>query len=146
MNSPDNYLQAKVQTASQAELNLMLNDGAVRFARQGLAAWERQDDAEADRLLDRALDALEALVQGCAAGGTDLSRRLEEEYAFCYRELAAGRINRDRQRVETTLELLDYERETWRLASERLTTPKSTPAVPAPAPLPVDAPSLSLEA
>lgn len=134
MSSQDSYLAAKVHTASQAELCLMLNDGAVRFTRQALAAWERGDeDAEIDRLLDRALDVLEALIQGCGGGKTEISKQLEEQYVFCFRELAVGRLSRERRKVESALELLVYEQETWRLASERAAAPTTqapTPRVP----------------
>ena len=126
----------------------MLNDGAVRFTRQALSAWEREeDDCEIDRVLDRALDVLEALIQGCATGKTEISKQLEEQYVFCFRELAAGRLVRDRRRVESALELLVYERETWRLAGERAaatTTAAAPPRAPHPTPAASGGSSLSL--
>jgi flagellar protein FliS len=115
------YLDGRVATASQPELQLMLLDGALRFGRQARQIW---DDAarqiESDRLLARARDIVEELVRSVSGGATPPSKRLEEEYAFIYRQLAAAQIGHDAAAFDSALDLLAFQRETWRQACEKL--------------------------
>lgn len=112
MPSHHSYLEAQVFTSSQPQLQLMLLERAVRYGRQALQVWE-QLTPEADRLLQRTTDLVEGLVHGVAAGKLKLSQRLEEQYAFLFRELVDCRINRDVVRLEKVLKLLEFERDTW---------------------------------
>lgn len=116
------YLDARVTTASQPELQLMLLDGALRFGRQAEQLWNvPEQGGEVERLLGRALDVVEALVQGVAAGReSEISKRLEEEYAFAFKQLALAQLNRDVAALNSALRLLSMERETWKLAVEKL--------------------------
>jgi flagellar secretion chaperone FliS len=126
------YLDGRVLTASQPELQLLLLDGALRFGRQAEQLWH--DDAqrlECDHLLTRATDILEALVQGLATAESDVSKRLADEYAFAFRQVALAQLNHDQAPLADALRLLDFERETWRLACEQV---KSIPAPAMPMP------------
>jgi flagellar secretion chaperone FliS len=131
-NANSRYLDGRVLTASQPELQLLLLDGALRFGRQAEQLWH--DDAqrlECDHLLTRVTDILEALVQGLAVAESDVSKRLAEEYAFAFRQIALAQLNHDHAPLTAALRLLDIERETWRLACEQL---KSVPAPTVPMP------------
>jgi len=131
-SSPSRYLDGRVTTASQPELQLMLLDGALRFGRQAQELWAAADkQAECERLLGRALDIVEELVYGAAAGKTEASKRLEEEYAFAFRQLVAAQLNHDAAPLEAALKLLAFQRETWKLTCERLKA-KAIPAAHAP--------------
>lgn len=144
--APSRYLDARVATASQPELQLMLLDGAVRFGRQALALWDDDGQrAECERLLARTLDIAEELIRGVAAGGAEASKRFEEEYAFAFRQLALAQLNHEATPLREALRLLEFQRETWRLACERLKE-----AAPVAAPLAAiesfaGGPSLSLQ-
>ena len=109
------YLEAKILTASQPQLQLMLLEGAVRFGRQAQQAWE-EPSPEANVFLDRTFDLVEALVCGASQGKEEISKQIEEQYAFLFRELAACQIDHDVEKLESVLELLEYERETWKQA------------------------------
>jgi flagellar protein FliS len=115
------YLDGRVATASQPELQLMLLDGALRFGRLARQMW---DDAarqiEADRLVARTRDIVEELVRSVSGGATPQSTRLEEEYAFIFRQLATTQVGHDAVAFDSVLELLAFQRETWRLACEKL--------------------------
>ncbi len=139
MNQPsrDQYLESKVLTASQPKLHLMLLDGALRFGKQAQDAWANTNDSpEAEQALKRMFEIVEELLQGLASGEGEIASDLAEQYAFVYRELADCLTSRDRKKLDSCLKLLAYQRETWRLANERLdgshaeanTTPK--PAMP----------------
>lgn len=114
------YLDARVTNASQAELQLMLLDGALRFGRQARQLWDDAGQrAEAERLLGRTLDVVEELVRSVAGGKLAESKRLEEEYAFIFRELSAAKLTGEAGPLDAGLRLLAFQRETWRLASEK---------------------------
>lgn len=115
------YLDARVTTASQPELQLMLLDGALKFARQSQKLWDAEDQhAECHRLLGRVLDILEELVRGATLGAADVSKRLEEEYAFAFRQVALAQLNHDAAALEAAAKVLEIHRETWRLTCEKL--------------------------
>lgn len=130
------YLDGRVKSASQPELQLMLLDGAARFGRQARQLWD--DDAqraECERLVSRALDVVAELARSVAGSGVEAAKRLEEEYAFAFRQLAAAQVFHDTAALESALRLIAFHRETWKLACEKLTgaAPES-PAANAPTP------------
>jgi flagellar protein FliS len=127
------YLDGRVATASQPELQLMLLDGAIRFGRQAEQLWnEPAQRVECDNLLNRTNDIVEALVQGLAITESEISRRLADEYAFAFRQIALAQLNHDAAPLAAALHLLQYERETWQLACEQLkaAAPATTPIAP----------------
>jgi flagellar secretion chaperone FliS len=126
------YLDSRVTTASQPELQLMLLEGALRFGRQAEGLWNAADQRiECDALLSRTIDILEELVRGATLGTTEASKRLEAEYAFAFRQLALSQLNHDAPPLAAALKLLDFQRETWKLACDKLRA-EATPAAPMP--------------
>jgi flagellar secretion chaperone FliS len=115
------YLDARVTTASQPELQIMLIDGAMRFGRQVL---ETNSDAEksvgTEQALRRVVDIVEELVRSATLGDAPESRRLQEEYAFVLRQVALCVLEFDAAKLESALKLLAYQRETWKLACEKV--------------------------
>ncbi len=83
-------------TASQPELQLMMLDGALRFGQQARQLWDDKSQAlEADRLVRRMLDVVEELVRSVAGGRVESAQRLEEEYAFIFRQVSAVALELD---------------------------------------------------
>ncbi len=132
MSTPTNsqYLESKVLTASQPRLHLMLLEGALRFGQQAKQnKWNDDEEfAETEQLLNRMMDIVEELTLGTNAGGSEISKQLVEQYAYLYRELTASRINRDLQKLDECLKLLEYQRKTWKLACEKVVADPATPA------------------
>jgi flagellar protein FliS len=119
--APSRYLDARVSTASQPELQLMLLDGALRFGKQAQQLWGAKDrESEWAQLMDRTFDIVEELVRSAVLGTTNASKRLEEEYAFAFRQLARARLSRDAVALESALKLLAFHRETWKLACDKV--------------------------
>ncbi|MBX3432740.1 MAG: flagellar protein FliS [Pirellulales bacterium] len=136
------YLESRVTTASSADLQLMLLDGALRFARKAQSSWDDPAHAgEVHQLLLRVVDVMEAATMGVAESTDPIAQRLEEQYAFLFREFAAVSMGYDRAQFDRAVELLAFERETWRLACEKArgTSAESAGAEPA-APSVVEAP------
>ncbi len=154
MSTPTNsqYLESKVLTASQPRLHLMLLEGALRFGQQAKQnKWDDDEEfAETEQLLNRMMDIVEELTLGTAARGSEISKQLVEQYAFVYRELTASRINRDLQKLDECLKLLEFHRKTWKLACEKVVgdppTLTKTPVLPPHHPSQSSSDSFSLEA
>lgn len=144
------YLESKVLTASQPQLHLMLLDGAIRFGRQAQTMWTAEVNfATIDAQLARVGDIVDELAHSAANGHGDISKQLEEQYAFIYRELTASRFNEDLQKLESCLSLLEFQRDTWKQACEKLESPQQAPTQKVPAPTkraPHSQSSFSLEA
>lgn len=130
--SREQYLESKVLTASQPQLHLMLLDGALRFGRLAQTlSTEGSDFANLDPLLERMSNIIDELTHGTATATAEISKQLEEQYAFVYRELAACRINQDLEKLNNCLKLLAYQRETWKLANNRLESEAAESTAPA---------------
>ena len=117
----EKYLEAKVTTASQPELHLMLLDGAMRHAKVAQeAAGDPEQFSRYSVAMDKLLDILDALVQGAAGGKHEISKSLEDQYVFLFRQTVEAHAQDDRQKLATAVELLAYHRETWRQACDSL--------------------------
>jgi flagellar protein FliS len=123
------YLDSRVATSSQAELQLMMLEAALRFGRQARQLWnDEPQSAEVDRLLRRGMDVVQELIRSVMLGQRPESRRLEEEYAFVFRQLTSAFLAHDARPLDSALKLLDFHRETWRLACEKLKSQHDAPA------------------
>ena len=113
-------------TASPEQLQLMLYDGAIRFARQGGDALLAQDYETSYQKLSRA----QAIIVEMEAGlrhevNPELCGRMAAIYGFLYRKLVEASIHKDPAAVDDALKVLDIERETWVLLIERVTAARA---------------------
>lgn len=115
------YLRSQVMSATPAELRLLLLDGAIRFAhqgRQGLIDKNYEQSFEG-------ISQCRAIVTELAVGvnrqvDPELCDRVTSVFMFMFGELTEAGLEKDPARVERVIELLEFERETWRLAMDRL--------------------------
>jgi flagellar protein FliS len=150
-SSDSQYLEGKILTASQPRLHLMLLEGAIRFGQQAKQKWgDEQVSVEAGQLLNRMMDVVEELTMSTTAPEIEISKQLAEQYAFLYRELGACRIQGDLQKLDECLELLEFHRQTWKLACEKAVEdsamPRKAPVLPSHHLSPSTSDSFSLEA
>lgn len=116
------YLEARIQTANSAQLHLMLLDGALRFGREAEKGVLRGEELAYHGPLMRAMDIVGELLAGVRHEATDLNAKLAQLYAFVYARLASVYVNGDKKMMAEALQILEVERETWRLAVEKLAT------------------------
>jgi flagellar protein FliS len=122
------YLKSAVMTASAEQLQLMLFDGAVRFAERGKAALEGSDFEGAFNALERAQRIVLELSNGLRR---EVSPQLVDQmaalYDFIYRRLIDANICHDTQAADDALRILRHQRETWVMLINKLaqTTPHS---------------------
>lgn len=120
-NGSQQYLRNAVLTATPEQLQLMLYDGAIRFATRGAEALAARDRNAAFEALERAQRIALELANGIRRDvNPDLADRMASVYNFVYRRLVDANLNQDAEALEEALQILRYERETWLMLMERL--------------------------
>jgi flagellar protein FliS len=125
------YIESKVLTAPPQRLHLMLLEGAIRFGRQAEEALRQGDSAAAAAPLLRVIDIIGELLAGVRENKGELNTKVAELYWYLFRRASAAKINADASALAEALELLEYERQTWKLICDKLGRGNSA-APPAP--------------
>jgi flagellar secretion chaperone FliS len=112
-------------TATPEKLQLMLYEGAIRFAGQ---ARERLLDKRYDQSCDLLLRAQDIVLElMCALRhdlNADLCAKMKAVYSFIYRKLVDANMNRDAAAIDDAVKVLTIQRDIWlelvdKLARER---------------------------
>jgi flagellar protein FliS len=128
-NRSQEYLRNAVLTAAPEQLQLMLYDGAIRFAARGLEAIRSSDREAAFVALERAQLIVLEMSNGIRREvNPALADRMSALYSYIYRRLIDANVGQDEQAVEDALRILRYERETWLLLVEKLHKEAPRPA------------------
>ena len=121
MNESNAYLRTKVMTASPAELRLLLLEGAIKFALQAREGLEKKDYERSYNGVTSCRNIILELINGIRPEhDPDLADRVRGLYLFIYQELVESSFGKDIPRLDKTIELITYERETWALLMEKL--------------------------
>lgn len=121
------YLESKILTASPASLHLMLIEGAIRFSRQALEAFQRDDASAASAPLLRVIDILGELLAGVREKKSELNAKVADLYWYLFRQISQAKIDGDAAILSAAMELLEYERQTWQLVCDKLNADSSAP-------------------
>jgi len=108
------YRGVQLNTASPAQLVVMLYDGALRFVGEADEAFGRDDRARAGDRIGRALaivDELAATLDPTHA--PELADNLLALYGFCKRRLLEANLGRDRNALADVVSALSPLREAW---------------------------------
>ncbi len=120
-HASNEYLRSAILTAPPEQLQLMLYDGAIRYARQGIAGIEEADWEKAFNGFSRAqkivLEMLNALNYDV---DRELCTRMAGLYNFVYRRLVEASVQRDPKIGQDALDILEYQRETWMMLIKKL--------------------------
>jgi flagellar protein FliS len=118
------YLRSAVLTATPEQLQLMLYDGAIRFATQAREAMHGKRLDESCELLLRAQRIVLELQNGLRREvNPTLCDQLEALHQFVYRRLIDANTVRDEDAIDDALRILRHQRETWALLLDRLRQP-----------------------
>ena len=116
-----NYLRTRVMTATPEQLQMMLYDGAIRFAEQAKAALEAEDYEKSYAAISRVQKILTEMSCGLKHDVLpELCEKLSALYSYVYRRLIDANVKRDAEALEEAITLLRYQRETWSLLLEQL--------------------------
>ncbi|MBI1346813.1 hypothetical protein GC163_11060 [bacterium] len=126
------YLESQVLSASPYRLHLLVIDGALKFARVGLAAFESEDWEALELALSRSRDCVGDLIAGVKSdSGLEWADELRGVLANVYRNLVLADPLRDPQKIQDAIRILEIHRETWVELGSRLAE-ETTSAVPEP--------------
>lgn len=115
------YLKNAVMTASQEQLQLMLYDGAIRFAQQGKEALIARDLENACEKLLKAQRIISEMKNGLRPEANPaICEQLGKLYGFIYWRLVEANTKHDPAIVDEALQILHHQRETWRLLMDKV--------------------------
>lgn len=124
-----NYLRTRVFTATPEQLQMMLFDGAVRFAEQARPALEKQDWETSYNLISRVQKIITEL--NCTLKhdvAPELCARLTSLYNYAYRKLVEANTRHDVAALDEALSVLRYQRDTWSMLLQQLGKQKAATA------------------
>jgi flagellar protein FliS len=128
----EQYLRSAVLTASPEQLQLMMIEGAIRFATRGISAIQARDHEAVYNAMDRAQRIVLELINGMRRDANpELVDRMTALYNFIYRRLVEATVNRDVSAAEEAIRILRHERATWELLIAKVAA--AAPASPVPA-------------
>ena len=122
----DAYRKTQILTAPPEKLQLMLYDGAVRFATQGREALQRRDYETSYGSLVRAQNIVLELICGLRPEANPaLCNKMASLYSFVYRKLLDANVRHDVAAVDDALSILEILRDTWARLLEKLAEERS---------------------
>jgi flagellar protein FliS len=120
------YLENKILTASPEQLQLMLYEGAIRFAtvaKQGLEAKDFSKAADAFERLDAILDELQNGLRPEVA--PELCGNMAALYNFCIRKSVEANVKHSPAILDELLSVLQHLRESWVMLLDKLIEERS---------------------
>lgn len=122
------YLRDAVLTASPEQLQLMLYDGAIRFALQARDAMEGKEHETAFDRLTRAQHIILEMRAGLKfEANPELCARVASIYAFLYNKLVDACVKRDVNAIDDAVRVLRIERETWQILVDKVNQIREAP-------------------
>src|SRR5438874_5598211 len=124
-----NYLRTKVLTATPEQLQLMLYDGAIRFAEQARVALDKKHYDESYGLISRVQKIITEL--SCTLKHDiypELCGKLASLYNYAHRKLVEANIDHKVESLDEALNVLRFQRETWAILLQELGKQKAAAA------------------
>ncbi len=116
----NSYLEAQVLTATPQKQRLMLIDGAMRFARQGMQLWEQGQNEQASEALGSSRKIVSELLSSIDVQQDDLTKKVAAIYVFIFQKLTEAQLGQSAIALQEALDVLAVERETWHLLCEKM--------------------------
>jgi flagellar protein FliS len=124
-----NYLRTRVMTATPEQLQMMLYDGAIRFAEQAKLAMEAHDFERSYNMISRVQKILTEMSCGLKRDVLpDLCTKLSSLYNYVYRRLIDANVRHETEALEEAITLLKYQRDTWAMLLDQLGKQKAAVA------------------
>ena len=112
-NVANAYQNSKIQTASPAELTLMLYDGAVKFCNIALISLERNDYEKVSENLIKAQKIIMEF-RSTLDFKYPVAKDFDVVYEYIYRRLVDANMKKDAEIIEEALKHIKEMRETWK--------------------------------
>lgn len=115
------YLENSVKTATPEQLQLMLYEGAIRFAQQCKAALNRRDYEDAQTAYERYTAVVNELQAGLRPDrDPDLAEKFSILYLFCQRRMDDANFRHDTGLVDEAVGILQHIVQTWKLVINQI--------------------------
>ncbi len=115
MQGIEAYHENTISTQSRGRLIVLLYEGAIKFLRQAIAELEKENFAKKGEYITKAIDIVNEL-NACldVDGGGEVAQNLRGLYHFMARQLQEANLNRDPQRIEEVISLLEELNVSWK--------------------------------
>lgn len=113
MNAAQIYQGNRINTASPAELTLMLYDGAIKFCNIAIGALEKDDKQKANTNLIKAQKII-VEFRSTLDFKYPVAKQFDIVYDYIYRRLVEANINKDKEIAEEALKYIREMRDTWK--------------------------------
>ena len=120
------YQNAKIMTASPAELTLMLYDGAIKFGNVAIVAMENKDPAKAHENIVK----VEKIVQNfrdTLDRKYAVSQDFDNVYVYLLRRCHEANIGKDPEIMEEVLKHLRSMTDNWKEVMKKVSGDKTNP-------------------
>ncbi|MDE7366006.1 MAG: flagellar export chaperone FliS [Lachnospiraceae bacterium] len=107
------YSARKVETASPAELTLMLYDGAIKFCNIAASAIERRDYEKANLNIQKARNIIVEL-QSTLDHKYQIAKEFDVVYDYIFHKLVDANMKKDSEALENALVQIRDMRDTWK--------------------------------
>lgn len=113
LNAAVVYQGSKINTASPAELTLMMYDGAIKFCNKAIYAIENKDIISRNLYLQKAQKIIVEL-KSTLDYKYSVSKDFERMYDYIYGCLVEGNVQQNKGLVEEALKYIRELRDTWK--------------------------------
>ncbi|WP_128896379.1 flagellar export chaperone FliS [Longirhabdus pacifica] len=110
------YKQTSIQTASPAQLLIMLYDGAIRFCRQAIHAIEQNQIEEANMNIQKVQNIIHEF-SSTLDKNAPIAEQLLPLYEYFQSKLVEANMHKKTEPLEEILEYLKQLKETWMQAA-----------------------------
>lgn len=125
----DAYLRNRVLTASPEELRLLLLEGAIKFARQGREGLTTKNYELSFSGINQCREIIMELITTIRPEfNPTVAENVKSLLVFLYTQLVEAAHEKDIGKLDTVIDLLEYERESWTLLMQRLAEERRGPA------------------
>lgn len=114
---PNKYLENSVQTASPAQLLIMLCDGAIRFSKKSIEDIKNQDFISANTNIGRVQDIISEFVITLDKE-SPIAEQLLQLYEYFSYLLIQANVKKDPQPIQEVVGYLMELKETWLQAAK----------------------------
>lgn len=112
-NAAAAYQGSKINTATPADLSLMLYEGAIKFCNLAIAAIEEKDIQKANTNIIKA-EKIIIEFRATLDFKYPVAQHFDLVYDYVYRRLIEANIKKDKEILEEVLEHLRGMRDTWK--------------------------------
>ncbi len=116
----DSYLETQALTATPQKLQLMLIEGAIRFANETMIGWEEDEAEAACESLIRCRKIVSELLNNVRPDMSEAGKRAASVYLYLFQTLTDIQLHREQKLMPDVLKVLEVERETWQTVCEQM--------------------------